>query len=274
MRCELKNIEIYYEIYGSGTPLLMIHGFTQDLRVVKGCMEPIFNGRSNFKRIYFDLPGMGKTEGKEWIESSDQILEIVIEFIEKILPNEKFIVVGQSYGAYIARGLIHKFFHDIMGICFICPLIIPNPYERDLPEFKPIKLNPSLLEKLDPEDRKEFKNMAIIQDEYVWERFRDDVLPGLNNANKSFLDKIFTKGYAFSFEVDKLTNKFKKPTLFLQGRQDPSAGYRDGWKILENYSHASYIVLDKAGHLLQIEQKELFDSLINEWLDRIMKSNN
>ena len=30
-----------------------------------------------------------------------------------------------------------------------------------------------------------------------------------------------------------------------------------------------FAVLDRAGHLLQYEQRDLFDALVNEWLDRV-----
>ena len=76
----------------------------------------------------------------------------------------------------------------------------------------------------------------------------------------------------FSFDVDKLNNKFDKPTLILLGRQDNCVGYKDAWNILENFPRATFAVLDRAGHSLQIEQEELFNSLINEWLVRVNES--
>lgn len=274
MLCELENIKVYYEIYGKGIPILMIHGFMPDHRILKGCMEPILQNRSGFKRIYFDLPGMGKTEGKEWIQSSDEILEVIIKFIKNVIPNEKFVIISQSYGGYLTRGLLHKYHDEILGICLICPLIKPNLKDRDLPEFTPIIKNPTLIKMLDPQDREEFEESAIIQSEYVWERFQDEVLSGLKIADIKFLEGIYPKRYVLSFDVDKLTNKFEKPTLFLLGRQDNSVGYRNAWKIIENFSRASYIILDKAGHLLQIEQKDIFDVSVNEWLDRVMEAIN
>lgn len=274
MQCELENIKIYYEIHGKGIPILMVHGFMPDHRVLKGCMEPIFQNRSGFKRIYFDLPGMGKTEGKKWIKSTDEMLEIVIKFIKNIIPNEKFLIIGQSYGGYLTRALLHKYHDEILGICLVCPLIKPKPYDRDLPEFTPIINNPSFIKNLDPQDREEFEEIAIIQSEYVWERFQDEVLLGLKMADTKFLEEIYPKGYELSFDVDKLTNKFNRPTLFLLGRQDNAVGYRNAWKIIENFPRASYIVLDKAGHLLQIEQQEIFNISVNEWLDRVMETIN
>jgi pimeloyl-ACP methyl ester carboxylesterase len=51
MECEIQNIKIYYETIGHGKPILMIHGFAPDHRLMKGCMEPIFENRGNYKRI-------------------------------------------------------------------------------------------------------------------------------------------------------------------------------------------------------------------------------
>jgi pimeloyl-ACP methyl ester carboxylesterase len=58
----------------------------------------------------------------------------------------------------------------------------------------------------------------------------------------------------------------------LTGRQDSSVGYRDAWTILENYPRATFVVLDRAGHGLYIEQEGLFNALVNDWLDRVEES--
>lgn len=42
-----------------------------------------------------------------------------------------------------------------------------------------------------------------------------------------------------------------------------------GLALLPHYPRATFVVLDVAGHNLQIEQPTLFDALIMEWLDRV-----
>jgi pimeloyl-ACP methyl ester carboxylesterase len=76
-------------------------------------------------------------------------------------------------------------------------------------------------------------------------------------------------GYAFSFDVDAVAAPFEKPVLILAGRQDGIVGYRDAWGILENYPRATFAVLDRAGHNLQIEQERLFNALVGDWLERV-----
>ncbi|MCX7773825.1 MAG: alpha/beta hydrolase [Clostridia bacterium] len=60
-----------------------------------------------------------------------------------------------------------------------------------------------------------------------------------------------------------------KPTLMLTGRQDSIVGYRGLWDLIELYPRASYLLLDKAAHNLQIEQDVLFTAAVKEWLERV-----
>ena len=270
MECDLENIKIYYEIYGVGYPILMIHGFAPDQRLMKGCMEPIFNKREQYTRIYFDLPGMGKTSAPEWLKSSDQMLDIVLEFIDRIIPNQKFIIASESYGCYLARGILLKRSEFIDGILLICPVIEPQPEKRELPkDFRILIRDSEFIETLSPSDTTELVESLVIQSEDNWERYRDEVFSGVKIADQNFLDKIFPTDYEFSFEVDQLLKMYDKPTLFLLGRQDKAVGYRDAWKIIENYPSATFAILDQAGHNLQIEKANLFNSFVNDWLDRV-----
>ena len=269
MECELEKIAIYYEIYGEGYPILMLHGFEVDHRVLKGCMEPIFNNRPEYRRIYFDLPGMGKTAGESWIKNSDQMLDIVIEFIDKIIPNQKFIIASESYGCYLARGVIFKKFEFVEGVLFICPVIFAKPDIRDLPKHVILLKDPELLSNLTKFEAEDFENIAVAQSQRIWERYRDEFFSGVEAADKCFLEQIWETGYPFSFDPEQHIGKFDKPTLFLMGRQDSIVGYRDAWKIIEKYPRASFCILDQAGHLLQIEQEKIFNSLVNEWLNRV-----
>ncbi|MBY8991563.1 MAG: alpha/beta hydrolase [Candidatus Lokiarchaeota archaeon] len=269
MECILENAKIYYEIYGEGYPILMIHGRPVDHRIMKGCMEPILEMRKNYKRIYFDLPGMGKTKSEKWIKSTDDFLKIVIEFVDKIIPNQNFIIVSESYGSYLARGLINEMNDLIDGVLFLVPLIIPNENERSVPSPNILIEDPNLIAKLNPFESEIFKDVSTVLTKKVWERANEEGMSGIYIADNEFVNKTRKTGYAFSKDIDEQISEFNKPVLFLLGRQDSVVGYQDAWKLIESYPRATFAVLDKAGHILQIEQEKLFNSLVNEWLDRV-----
>ena len=190
---------------------------------MKGYMEPLFKTRPNYKSIYFDLPGMGKTKGKAWITGTDDYLKIIIEFVEKIIPNESFIIVGESYGCYLVRGLIKKKQNLIDGVLFLVPAILPYEEQRDLPEPIILVKDENLVSKLSPFEREIFEDVATIINKKVVERGKEEGLPGLTIADMVFLEKV-RENYEFSFNVDLLNDKFIKPTLFLLGRQDSAVG--------------------------------------------------
>ena len=269
MQCQIRDLSVYYEIYGEGRPLLMIHGFSPDHQLMTGCMEPLFCERSGWQRIYFDLPGMGKTPGKPWITNSDQMLAVVLEFMDSVLPNQRVVIAGESYGGYLARGVIHRRSTQVDGLLLLCPLIEAERTKRVLPAPVVLVKDEQLLARLTPADREEFEGITVIQTAAVWERFQKEILSGLQLADEPFLTKFQAEGYAFSFAVDPLPVPFEKPALVLLGRQDISVGYRNAWNILEDYPRASFVILDRAGHNLQIEQAALFHALVNEWLNRV-----
>jgi pimeloyl-ACP methyl ester carboxylesterase len=268
MECLIRNVRICYEIYGEGTPILMIHGWGPDHRLMKGCMEPIFQTMDKaWKRIYFDLPGMGKTKGETWITGSDQMLDIVLDFINAVISNQHFIVAGESYGGYLARGIINKRPFVVDGLLLICPLAVPE--KENGAQFQVFEKDDTLLSSLTEEERKYFEEINVLQNKRVWVRFKEEILSGLKIADYSFLKNYLGQHVPFSFDVDALEKPYMKPTLMLTGRQDFVVGYRDLWQIIEMYPRASFVLLDRAGHNLPIEQDILFAETVKNWLNRV-----
>jgi pimeloyl-ACP methyl ester carboxylesterase len=157
----------------------------------------------------------------------------------------------------------------IDGLLLICPVIIADIKKRNIPLHVVLVEDNKLLSKLSPSETEYFHSSIVVQNERNFERYRDEILSGIKIANIDFLRTIKKNAYEFSFDVDKINKKFDKPTLIVLGRQDSGTGYKDAWRILENYPRATFAVLDKAGHNLQIEQAEVFNSLVHEWITRV-----
>jgi len=273
MQQQIKDININYETIGTGMPIIMIHGWSVDHRLMKGCMEPIFEKYYlPFKRIYFDLPGMGQTEGSEWIDGSDKMLDFIIDFINSIIPNEHFLIAGESYGGYLARGIIKKESSLVDGLLLLCPLADPKTKRENSPSLTILVKDTAFLDTLTDEERSSFEPLTVIQNESVWEPFKKDILSGVKCADNEFLKNCLSKNVPFTFKVDSLKQPFLKPTLMLMGRQDCAVGYKDLWNIMEAYPRASFVILDKAGHNLQIEQRALFEAHVIEWLNSVLSN--
>lgn len=273
MECSLKNIKISYEVYGKGQLIIILPGWGNSASLSASWWEPIFQQQQGFQRIYIDPPGHGKTPGKDWITNQDKILDIIIECIDKLTQGKRFVLVGHSLGAYHARGVIYHRSNLIDGLFMAVPIITAKDSKRTVPPHTILVDNPAEVAKLMPAESKMLRIVAVQSrdtlDRVIAMARQDD--GGVENSK--FLEKIIEvpDKYTFSFDVDSLSEPFLKPTLIITGRQDNMAGYQDAWKLLDNYPRATYVLFDRAGHLL--EDKDLMISiLVAEWLDRVQES--
>ena len=194
---------------------------------------------------------------------------MIVKFIDRILPDRNLLVAGESYGGYLARGLAYQMPGRLDGLLLICPVIIPDKAKRELPPRTVFVRDEKLLASIEPSERKFFERMLVLQDRRRWERFRQDILPGVKARDADFNRWLIHNGYGFSFDVDRLEHPFEKPSLILAGRQDASVGYKDALSIIDHYPRGTFAVLDRAGHGLEVEQETVFNCLVSEWLDRV-----
>ncbi|NMB90876.1 MAG: alpha/beta hydrolase [Chloroflexi bacterium] len=269
MFIDIQGIPIYYEITGDGFPVVNLHGFYPDHRLMTGCMEPVFAAHPGWKRIYVDLPGMGRSGSAAWLQHAEQMLEIVVELLRRLLPGQHFALAGQSYGAYLSRAIIHHHPDLVDGVLMLCPLVIPQRQLRQRPPRVVLSRQPGLIESLPPAEAEAFQELAVIQTRATWARTQAEVLSGMQVANAEFLEAYRQSGYGFLYDIDALAQPFPRPALILAGCQDPRVGCRDAWKLTANYPHGTFVALDRSGHNLQIEQPEIFTLLAGEWLERV-----
>lgn len=263
---------LYHRDIGSGMPILMLHGFGLDHRSMMGYMEPLFQKRNNWRRIYADLPGMGRTGELDGIECADDLLGAVLSLIDDTIGDQSFLIAGESYGGYLARGVLAKRISQVAGMLLVCPAVEPDKSKRTLPERTVLYRDERFVATLTEEERESWESIAVIQDRRHWEMVKQDLLPGeeLSRAHTRYLAKI-KRNYAFTFNPDMLDSPFHHSVLIVTGRQDHITGFHDAWSLANMYPRASFAVLDGAGHNLSIEQRETLSVLIGDWLDRVMK---
>ncbi|KZK05146.1 MULTISPECIES: alpha/beta hydrolase [Lactococcus] len=239
---QINDLQLHYEIVGKGKPLLILHGLAGNLTTMKAVYEPIFTGELNtrFQRIYVDLPGMGNSNGPDDFASSEAILEALIIFSKTII-NTPFLLVGYSYGGYLARAMVLRGL-EIEGLSLVAPMVIPERKERVLPKVEWFY------------ETDLYKNSQVKYDEFC----------KINNNH--FLEKLSEK-YALNWDILK-TYRYKFPSLILLGQQDSIVGFSNQMSLISDYPRSTLAILDMAGHNLQIEQYELFTYLTKDWLKR------
>lgn len=267
MEVMVKSLPVYYEEYGTGIPILMLHGTPVDHRWMAANMERVFHNRTGWRRIYPDLPGHGKTPGAEWLNTMDDILEILVEFIQAVAPNQRFVVAGLSYGGYLARGMVYRSGSMIDGVALWIPQVETDKTKLQAPAHQVLVEDDKFKAALTPQTSF-LPEMAVVERVETIEWFQTYGQPAFALTDWAFLNKIGDLS-SFSFPVDQLPAPFPGPALLVTGRQDSMVGYMSAWEILDNYPRGTFAVLDRAGHFLDLEQTPLLEALTGEWLNRV-----
>ena len=254
---------IDYEVIGSGTPVLIIHGWGISKLTMKGAFEPVFTELDGYKRYYIDLPGMGNS-GHGDVKNSDDMLELIHGFAVDVI-GEPFIIAGQSYGGLLTRGFVNKYPDLIKKIILLVPCIISGVRQGRVEPLKVVEKDDELLSSLTKEERDNFTMMNVLLTKDVWERYNKYLLPALNSADWEFLNNVLEG--SFSFDPDDLKDPCTKPCLIIAAKQDTEVGYKDQFDLMQKYTNATYCAVERAGHNLQIEQPEIFEGLVKNWLE-------
>ncbi len=254
--------KLEYELRGSGMPVMLVHGFTEDRRI----WDPLLAGMENkYLWIMPDLPGSG---GSVYNRSLSELKDFA-EVIYAIMENEKIhdlVLIGHSMGGYISLAFAEKYPEKIRALGLFHSSSYP-----DSPEKK--------------ESRE--KNIRFIQKNgsapYVETAIPGLFSDGFKTEHPDQIRKLIDRYANFTTEslvqyLEAMKNRpattgvlrsITKPVLFIMGEEDKAVPIKD---MLEqcHLPQISYIhILTHTAHMGMIEHTSLCNSLIDRFLEQI-----
>ncbi|WP_346957980.1 alpha/beta hydrolase [uncultured Arthrobacter sp.] len=264
MEATVRGVPVHYVESGSGTPVLALHGAGVDHREVAHALEPVFTAAPGFRRLYPDLPGMGLTPAPATIASNDDVLDLLLGFIDTTIGNGPLLVLGHSYGGYLARAIAQQRPEQVIGLALVCPV---GARTGSVPEHTVLVSSAGLDVALSPELEASYRDYFVVQTAETLRRFREAVAPSAPLVDESALMRIFSR-WELGDRSD-TSKTYPHPVLVLAGRQDSTAGYAAPADVAGQYPRCTLAALDRAGHALLHEQPALAQALIVEWLARV-----
>jgi pimeloyl-ACP methyl ester carboxylesterase len=255
MQVRAGDVDVHVVVHGTGRPVLVLHGAGVDHREAEACFEPALAGAAGLRRVYPDLPGMGRTAAPGTLRSADDVLATLLDLADAVTGGTAFLLIGHSAGAYYAQAMAARRPGQVAGLALVCPLV---PGVRDVPAHRVVLGTGGIGDE-------DFRSYFVVQTPEMLDRYERHVAPAAALVDQAALARIGERWELTPADAP----AYPGPTLVVAGRLDSTVGWAAAVDLLDTHPHASLAVVDDAGHALPHEQPELLRALLAEWLARV-----
>lgn len=263
-KVKLNDISLYYEIYGSGAPLLLIGGLGSDSASWLGVVRDF---SSHFKTIIFDNRGCGRSDLGISECTIQKMAEDTVGLLD-FLKIKQAHILGHSMGGYIAQELAINYPDRVSKLIL----------ESTAPVSS--KRNNLLFEDIYSQLKKEGHSESWFK---VWASWLFS--PKLN-ADKSFIDTFIKTSVKYpyfqkadglksqldaivSFDARERIGNIKAKTLILEGKDDILITPEEAKILAKNIPGSIFQLLDSVAHCIHIENPKLFTDIVLKFLTNL-----
>jgi proline iminopeptidase len=278
MQASINGNTIFYDTYGQGRPLLLIHGGTGlDHTYFRPWLDPLGD---QTQLIFYDLLGNGRSDRpasfesitmESWADDADGL--------RAHLGHEKIILLGHSFGGFIAQVYALRHPERLAGLilCDTAPaldypeVVVGNAQARGTPEQVQMVVGG-------------LSNPAALEDDAVWKQAWNGIFPlyfhhydpqvaAALDQQTHYSGRGFSHGFSHclpTYNVTARLGEIAVPTLLLSGRDDwitpPAYGVDRIHAALPN---STEVIFEDSGHFPFIEEQQPFLSAVRTWLNTL-----
>ena len=254
-----KGEQLEYELKGSGLPVMLVHGFTEDRRI----WDQLLTGmEEKYKWILPDLPGSGKSA----FNGSLHQLKDFAEALHAIMVDEnipELVLIGHSMGGYIALAFAEKYPEKIHALGLFHSSSYADSSEKKEAREKNIRFirkNGSALfieQSIPGLYSDSFKRDNREEIQFQVERYANFNPDSLVQYLEAMKDRPNTTG---------VLKSITKRVLFIMGEEDKAVPLKDALEQC-HLPQISYIhILTRTSHMGMIENTNLCNSFVDRFL--------
>lgn len=262
----LENKRIAYQSKGRGPAIVLLHGFCEDSSVWDDFKTDLLEEK--YRVICIDLPGFGQSDVFE-NTSIEKMAELVNGVVED-LGLEQFILIGHSMGGYVSLAYAKKYAKKLLGL----GMFHSQPYAdtADKKEGRQKSIDfikqhghilyvKQLIPKLFTE--KYAKSQAFLMDKLIY-RASQYAAAGIVNALEAMINRP---------DRSKVLEGFKKPVLFIIGKEDGAIPADNSLAQTHLPTQASIHLLEKVGHMGMFEAKKQTQKILRQFVTLCLEQN-
>jgi pimeloyl-ACP methyl ester carboxylesterase len=258
-----KTSSLHFEQSGSGTPVLLVHGFPFSSRMWKPQLASL---AGSGHLIAPDLPGFGASPASQPPHSVERLAQDLANMLDSLKISEPIVLGGLSMGGYIAFTFARLFPKRLRGL-----MLLSTRPGADSAEAKANR----------------DKSIAAVREQGAH-------VPGDGMYPKLLASTSYTKQPAVAAELKEIMKEatsegviaaltamrdrpdstpmlaqISVPTLIVHGDEDAVINKSEAEAMAAAIPGAELHIVKKAGHLPNLEQPTEFDNVVGEFLSKI-----
>jgi 3-oxoadipate enol-lactonase len=255
----IDDIQVAYDDLGSGPPVVLLHGYPFNRSLWN---EQVAALRATHRVVTPDLRGFGESDSTAGSASMDRMAQDIAQLMDA-LGISTATIGGLSMGGYVALAFYKQFPSRVRSL-----VLADTRAQADTEEGKQVRVEQT--EKVMAE------GMAGIADAMLPKLLTPETVskrPELVKRIRDMMVKTKPVGAAAALlgmaereDQTELLARIVSPTLILVGREDAITPVQDSEKMQQKIPGSRLVVLEKAGHVSNLERTEQFNQELLKFL--------
>jgi proline iminopeptidase len=270
MKVEVDSAELFYTTFGSGRPILLMHGgLGPDHTYFRPWLDALGD---ESELIYYDHRGGGRSSRLDGFDGiTHETLVKDADQLRAHLCHDKFVLLGHSYGGMLALEYALRHPDHLVGLILCCTALAWD-YGDELEENAARGTQPELdalarLRQLPIASDEVFRDLWVAIQPLYFHRVDPRIIAEMDaqtvySASAYELSEILLS----EFNISDRLHEIVVPTLILVGRHDWVTPPSQAERIKQAIPHADVVMFEESGHYPFIEEHHRFIQSVNAWL--------
>ena len=260
MRTSLRDFTMEYEDKGSGMPVIFIHGYPLN----RTLWEPQLEALADIARIIApDLRGHGGSDPIPGIYTMRAMAKDIKELLETLKIEQPIILCGLSMGGYVCFEFMRSYPNMVQGMILAATRATADSIETKVNREEAA----AIAQERGPQA---IANMMLTK---MLAPATYEKRPELVERARNIMEKISTqaivgdlRGMLNREDSTPLLKEINIPVLILHGGDDQIIPQAEVDLMKNEIKNARVEIIPEAGHLLNIEQPDLFNKAVREFI--------
>lgn len=251
-----KQTKIHYTSSGEGEPIILLHGFLENLSM----WESLEANLSKTHQVFcLDLPGHGETDAIGYIHSMEDYAALILAFAE-YKKLETFSLFGHSMGGYVALALAEFRSEKIKKLILLNSSSLADSEDKKTERDRAV----TMIQKY-PEAfiSMAVKHLFLPKDQ---KRLSSEIYTAITEAKKCSQQGIINtlKGMRNRKDRTEVLSQISNKSLIILGKEDKVINFEKTKTVAEQAGVPLKIL--PGGHMSYIEHPKLLLETVQEFL--------